>query len=378
MQFVIKLTKLCNLRCKYCYEYPFLADKKRMELTEIEAMFRNIANYAAQTGKQEIRFVWHGGEPFTIEIGYYKAIWALQEVIFAPLGIVYVNSVQTNLTILDDKIIAALQDNLFDQIGVSVDLYGDQRVNIAGKPVQDKVLANMQRLTDAGVPFGIITVLSQSTKPYIKEIYDIFDKKGISARFLPLYKSEYEGTPDVESISAKEVVTAFKTLFDSWLSSETSTRILPIDEYIDCVIRKINHKALPKYYFNKTTDDILFIVNTDGVVYRTDDVYEPEMAYGNIFTTSFEAIWASEGRQKAARLSAFRIAAVCTTCPYFGYCAGYYIGEATKEDYDAKGNMACPIVRPMLDYIYAQFEKANLIPQLTNVAVQHTIATHFD
>ena len=70
----------------------------------------------------------------------------------------YVNSVQTNLTVLDDERIRLLRDG-FHQVGVSMDLYGGLRVNTQGRDLQDRILSNMDRLRDAGVWFGRITVL---------------------------------------------------------------------------------------------------------------------------------------------------------------------------------------------------------------------------
>ena len=49
----------------------------------------------------------------------------------------------------------------FDGVGVSIDLFGGLRVNLAGRDFQDTVLGNMDELRKAGVDFGCITVLSK-------------------------------------------------------------------------------------------------------------------------------------------------------------------------------------------------------------------------
>ena len=41
-QFVFKVSKYCNLRCDYCYEFPHLGDMSRMRVDQIRAAFQNI------------------------------------------------------------------------------------------------------------------------------------------------------------------------------------------------------------------------------------------------------------------------------------------------------------------------------------------------
>ncbi|HRD75742.1 MAG TPA: hypothetical protein PK264_07380 [Hyphomicrobiaceae bacterium] len=38
-QIVVKISKYCNLRCTYCYEFKDLANKARMSLDKIDRMF---------------------------------------------------------------------------------------------------------------------------------------------------------------------------------------------------------------------------------------------------------------------------------------------------------------------------------------------------
>ena len=44
-QFVFKLSKYCNLRCDYCYEFPHLGDRARMGLEQIRDALENIKRY---------------------------------------------------------------------------------------------------------------------------------------------------------------------------------------------------------------------------------------------------------------------------------------------------------------------------------------------
>jgi|SRR5438128_1980533 len=191
VEWVVKISKQCNLRCTYCYEFPFLADKERMSLENLKRMFGHIADFYASAAKR-MDFVWHGGEPLLIEPDYYKRILELQHETFDPVKVQFTNSIQTNLTILNDEILKLFK-NLFTSVGVSLDVFGDQRVTIAGRPSQKVVLKNIQRLIDEQIPFGCITVLSRATASYVEEIYHFFENIQKSFRLLPIDQTGYEG-----------------------------------------------------------------------------------------------------------------------------------------------------------------------------------------
>lgn len=70
--FVIKSSKLCNLRCRYCYEYAELGNRTSIAPEQLNQMYTHIASYYRQFDYPvEIEFVWHGGEPLLFPPDYY-------------------------------------------------------------------------------------------------------------------------------------------------------------------------------------------------------------------------------------------------------------------------------------------------------------------
>jgi sulfatase maturation enzyme AslB (radical SAM superfamily) len=63
LKYVVKLSKYCNLRCSYCYEFEDLHKKERMDLGQIQKMFLNILAHAVEYSVKSVEFIWHGGEP---------------------------------------------------------------------------------------------------------------------------------------------------------------------------------------------------------------------------------------------------------------------------------------------------------------------------
>lgn len=364
MEFVIKISKFCNLRCSYCYEYPYLGHKRRLSLEEIRIIFKQVRAVLKRRKDSVANFIWHGGEPLLIEPAYYESIWKIQKEIFKSSKISIENSVQTNLTLLSDEYLEKIKGGLFDSFGVSYDLNGQQRVNVAGKQVNAKVLQNMQRLLENKVPFGVITVLSQETMPYAEEIFRYFDERKISLRFLPFYNPPSGNQPYKATISEDEIVESLKKLFDCWLASENASRIWPLEGYLDDLVNEIQQSKDALRYYDREKHEWTWVINTDGGIFAYDDEYKPEYCYGNILTDSVEQILGSQNRMKLVEESRNRIQNVCNSCSHFGYCSGYYVGDDISPSCNEKGEMVCGIVKPVMDYMYQRLEEEDLIKDI--------------
>ena len=202
-----------------------------MSLEQLHAFFRNIAATAAAHGR--VRFIWHGGEPLLIPLQVYEDIGKLQREVFPPT-LAVVNLVQTNLTVLTDAQLEFLREKRFfaDGLGVSFDVYGDQRIDVRGRLRTETVIANLQRLQDAGIRFGAITVLARNTLPKIVPIFRFYEALGIGFRLLPFYKSANASQLDAHALGFAEITGALKAVFDAWWVSERATPVHPLDEYL--------------------------------------------------------------------------------------------------------------------------------------------------
>jgi uncharacterized protein len=365
VQWVVKTTKLCNLRCHYCYEFDQLGDSSKMQLDQLTAMFENIAEYYRNHNKK-MDFVWHGGEPLTVPIPYYKEIFKLQEKILSNAGITFSNSIQTNLTLLNSEILDAFKEKLFQQIGVSIDLFGDQRVNVQGKPSQETVLKNMERLEEEGIDYGCITVLSQKNIQYLDEIYTFFEDIDRSFRILPIYRTSFEQQHDGNSVSHADILNAYKVLFERWLASDSYIQVRPIQDYITNVIRYFNRDVIDVRHYDKRLGEVVYIVDTNGDLYSNADAYDPSLCYGNLFAHNLSDLFQTDGYAKAVDSAHQRMSQTCQPCDYFGACSGYYMAEATPEQrwYNAENELICGVIKPFQDYVQQRFIELDLLDTL--------------
>jgi uncharacterized protein len=368
LQLVIKTTKYCNLRCTYCYEYKELGNKQRMQLDSLGTFFTGLRSYAERNGIEQVELVWHGGEPLMVPLEYYEALQALQQEAYRGSPIKVSNVVQSNLTVLTDRQLGFLQTGgFFRGIGVSFDVYGDQRIDTQGKLRTDAILKNIQRLMAAKVRFGAITVLARNTLPHVRSIYKFWDRLGVEFRFLPFYMQAFADQVDRHALSNDEIVDAVSIIFRDWLASERATSVDPIAEYVSYAVAHLAGEERAPYV--KERDEIVFLVNVDGGVWGVGDAYDPALCYGNAFRQDFADILASPVRRAAAARSEARVEKHCRACPYRGQCPGAFVADATPEQEASLERGTC-VVRRILDRMTGDLDRSGIGEEIARAGLR--------
>ncbi len=355
-QFVFKISKYCNLRCGYCYEFPHLGDKSRMGLAQVRAAFLNIKDSVDELAIERADFIWHGGEPLLVPLNYYDQIALLQNEVFGA-GFKVSNSVQTNLTVLTDRHVAFLERGFFENIGVSFDVHGEQRVDAKGRSRTETVRSNMQKLMDHRIEFSAIAVLARATLPHIRQTYRYFDDLGIKHRVLAYYRTVSSEQSEQHGLEFDELVSAHKGLFDEWLASDRATPVDPIREYMRYAVQYIT--GMDNDRCDRSNNERVFLVDVNGDVFNVMESYEREFCYGNLFNMPFRRIADSESRGRSIALSEDRMRRFCHQCEYFGSCPGVFMASATRVEREIVETSGCP-VRAVLDHILDVFKRTGL------------------
>jgi Arylsulfatase regulator (Fe-S oxidoreductase) len=356
LQFVMKVSKYCNLRCRYCYEFAYLNDKHRMPLDDLATMFRSVADYAEGNGVDTVCFTWHGGEPLMVPLEYYESIKRVQEQTLQ--GLTVVNGLQTNLTILTERHLEFLRSRaFFDTISVSFDVSGDQRVDKLGRGTAPTVLQNMQKLIDASVDFGVISVLARNTVDQAVNMFRFFHDINTSCRFLPFHRGT-DGTGDhAQSLSQAEIVGALADVFDAWLQSAHPVSIRPLAELTDVAIKSI--AGAPRRVYRKEADEWVYVVNPNGDLWGISEIEDNRFFYGNVFTSSLADVLASDTRKETFAEAERRIDQLCGACPYLGHCSAYAMADVNDGVFATVRREGCH-ARALLDHIVARFEESGI------------------
>lgn len=342
-----------------------------MSIQDVHIMFDNIGKKFKDTGIR-MDFVWHGGEPLAHEESYYRQIFDEQRNVFDQYNLTYTNSLQTNLTFLNDNWVAFFKEKLFSNIGVSFDPFGDQRVTRAGGSTQKLVLNNMQVLSDNDIKFGCISVLSAANIDRLDDCVSFYEEVAKSFRILPIYRTSYEGQHDSNSLDSSQILQAYILMFERWLQSDVAIQYKPIEDFIRIAVRHSAGSRFESRYYSKDGYDHVYIVNTNGDLYSNGDAYDERYCQGSLFDPAFSFSSGIPGRIRSCDESRARMSDACLNCPYFGSCSGFYMAESTPEQRvrDHKGVEVCAIVRPFIDYILARLEDLDFEEKLFDLLDQ--------
>jgi uncharacterized protein len=358
MHFVVKTSKCCNLRCTYCYEFAFLDDRRRMSFDELEVMFRTISMYAEAHGVRDVAFSWHGGEPFVIPMKVYDEIGALQRKVLANVAVT--NRVQTNLTVLTDRHIEFLKSGgFFDSVGISFDVSGNKRVDKHGRVTTSTVLSHMQRLLDAELSFAAICVLARSNSRDAAQVFKFFADLNIDCRFLPFYRNTDSTGDHSEVLSQQEIVAGLIAVFDAWIQSENAITVEPLSALVEIAQRYVGRG--PRSIYDKSTEESTYVINPNGDFWGISEIEDNRHLYGNIFQTPLADLLSSDARHSTFAPASGRIDRICGTCPYLGYCSGYFVADATDGTLATLEREGCHI-RPVLDHVVGRLQEARLRP----------------
>jgi uncharacterized protein len=364
--FVLILSTLCNLRCRYCYQLPDLANPARMSQEQLALIFSRVAAHYQEAPSMSIRFAWQGGEALLIEPDYFRAAMAAQRRAFTGSPHRVVNVLQTNLTVLDDERVAMLVE-CFDGVGVSHDVVGDLRVDAGGRTRHATVVRHLDRLIAEGIPLGGITVLTRQNVDHIAEIYAFWRERSLPFRLVPVHRGPAP-MPDGTALTPEEVRQAFCECADLWMADEQSTTsVAPLSELVDGII----HRHMPGagvLPYDKDRREVVFIVHSNGSTNGINDLIDSDVNYGNIFDADLATLLAGAGHRRAARRARALMQATCTECPFHGNaCSGHPVGEGDKElvERDADDAVICTITRGTLAHIERRLVRLNVIDVVT-------------
>ncbi|WP_213989350.1 dynobactin maturation radical SAM/SPASM protein DynA [Sodalis sp. dw_96] len=231
---VIKPTHICNLACTYCYNEdvrkPIMSKQTLQKL--IYENFSYVRKMGAFTG---IEFIWHGGEPFIAGIDFYEAAVQFQNE-YAQ-GLHYINTIQTNATLFNNRWLDFIIKNNF-AVSVSIDgpkdIHDENRIDHKGRGSFERVMAGIKKLREANISFGSVLVVNKKNKKYIDEIYDFLLSEKIAFNIIPLTKSGSAATSfDNLGLDAEEYADPWIKLYDRWFEAAGENYI-----YISDFVRK--------------------------------------------------------------------------------------------------------------------------------------------
>jgi len=330
INWIIKLSKLCNLRCGYCYEWNELGDPRRMSTELIQNVLQAAEDLHrarfATTAAVQTTLIMHGGEPLVLPLDYLHSFLDMARAHFH--GLAHEIALQSNLYRVTDAQIELLKAYKVG-VGVSYDVVPGVRLTVDGRESARRVEENIHRVRNSGIPLAAIVVIGGHTAPKLRQIYDHFAGQGMMLRVLPLADGPAERPTDSFAVSLSDTIAAMCDLFDYWFDSGLRVPIDPFRTYVKDAIRHLLGVSIQKYN-RGVAGDYAFFVNTDGRLYAERDAYELPLALGDLNSQRIADILRSESYRSSLRREAELITSKCPSCPLDASCAGWPI-VATKS-----------------------------------------------
>lgn len=289
---MLKLTLACNLHCSYCY-HSNMRTAEKMNLDIFEKVLIKCQKY------DEIKMVWHGGEPLLMGLDFFKKIIKLQK----NSGLNIINNIQTNLTLLNDDWIQFFLDNKFS-IGTSLD--GVKEIHdFTRNNSFDKVIIAIKKIQEKNIPIAAIATITLESLPYLYENFQLFKNLNINMTF----------NCEISNKNSKVYEFAIRFYYDLYLGSNKSIRFEPIQKISKFFDDEFCHGCLYGDNCIGTANAIL----ANGDVYFCGRLANNYGYLGNVYEKDFSFGFDNLLVKKYHNENEIRIQK-CSNCEYFKMC----------------------------------------------------------
>lgn len=349
---VIKVSKFCNLRCRYCYEWNSLQNAERMSLSSWRQVLEAVRTIGEEVEKatglvERQNIIWHGGEPTILPLDYMESVMDLQHRVLPETwfqkGRVH-NALQTNLYSIPDQRLDFLLRHDFT-IGVSFDVVAGARRDIQGRPTEAKVRANLAKLEAHGIQAPLIVVVAAHTARESDVVYEYLRARGTNVRLLPLFRGPAERDIDTIAAGHDEVNAAFVQIFRAWFADGCPFEIQPLKDYLTTVVMKMLGLERDVWHAHAAIGPKVLLVDTDGRIYEDCTEYTPESVLGDINSQTIGEIVTSPAYRASLEYNRTVAARVCAGCEYLLACRST---ELFRVADDSAARRTCVNVRPIL------------------------------
>jgi uncharacterized protein len=314
---------VCNLECRYCY---YLKARRVFPQGESFRMpERLLEEYIVQHIEacpgDRVSFSWHGGEPTTLGLEFFRTAVALQRKHQAA-GRRIANGIQTNGILIDEEWGRFLKAEGFG-VGLSLDgppdLHDPYRVTRGQRSSHAHALRAFRLLARHGVPCDVLCVVHDRNVRSPLRVYRHF--KDIGARyvsFLPAVGRAANGEVTPETVPAEEYGAFLCEIFDEWVRRDAGRILVQIFEETLAPARGRQHALC---VFRETCGDVP-VVEHNGDFFSCDHFVDAAHRVGNITQTPLGELVESPRQRAFGEDKRDRLPQYCRTCDVRPLCNG--------------------------------------------------------
>ena len=323
--FVKPAGAVCNLDCQYCYyrdKRSLYPDAGALRMTE-PLLEEYIVQHIEAARGPEVDFSWHGGEPTTLGVDFFRKAVDLQRK-HRPAGWRIRNGIQTNGVLLDEEWCRFLAAEDF-RAGLSLDgpaeLHDTYRVTRGGQPTHQQAMRGYHLLRQHTVPTDIVCVVHNLNVRHPLTVYRFFREIGCRyLGFLPAVERAPESADGVGPYtpSAEDYGTFLCRIFDEWIARDTDRMAVQIFEEAARPALGMEHSLC---MFRETCGQIP-VVEHNGDFFPCDHFVDREHRLGNIRETPLGELLDSPAQRAFGEAKRDALPRYCRDCEVLAMCHG--------------------------------------------------------
>ena len=361
MNVLMMPTDFCNMNCIYCFNSKkTMHDQHVMSMETLKQVFAITIPFY-----KELRFIWHGAEPLSVGQDFYENVVKEQ---FSCVGNAAItNSVQSNLSLLDDEMAKFLVTNEFS-IGSSYD--GTQ--NELTRHNSAAILSAYDKLKKVGGKCGFICVVQRKNIDHLITDYEWFKSKNIHYTLNQYLSSTPEKDPLF--VPSDYYVSKMCDLFDHWFwDKECNISITFFEMFTDFFISGTKKLCCYNSCMGKHVG-----IAWDGTITGCNRIFPENYNFGNVF--DYKAIFEcfeSNGFKQMLEKAVKRRKKCRESCSLYSFCEGGCNNVAyIDNDISTPNQYFCETLRGIYYHIEKMIIKLKNSPQKvkeTNPYVQRKL-----
>ena len=347
---IIKVTDSCNFKCKFCYYAQRALHSKLMSANLCKKIIEDTFEYNIRNDNSVMRVIFHGGEPLLQPIAFYEEIFQFEKALSKRHPMKFLHSIQTNGYNIDQDWIRLFKREDVD-VGISIDGPAElnQHFNASGpESCTNRVLRNIKMLSDADVPFGVISVITNRHTAHAETMYRFCKENGIHDLSLNFcYNNESD-----DSVANDRLIPFLKELFHYYFYGDYP---LNIREFNEIIAKMSGYTSDTCATCNRENCGQYMAFDSCGNVFFCDNAYEKSSAIGNLHNTSLYDIIDSTKYLETIIKSRKAYEDHCQRCDVSHICgSGCY-----RYDNPTGDNYFCPTMKSICRFIMNEVAKAN-------------------
>ena len=319
---IFKAIEKCNSNCVYC-DVIKKHQKVVMNFELVELIFSKINEFLLKYPKEEIEFLWHGGEVCLLGPEYFRQAREIQNKQCLETRNRIRHTIQSNLTLINPEIILELKELGINNIGTSYDMFQGVR-GLGAKRNSDRYnqqfLEGIEMLERYEMSYGVIYVVHKKAIEdpvrVFNHLTNLFDYS-IMFNMIHVY-----GVDKFDlRITEEEFAHFLGAIFPEWWKNRyTLPQIKPFRDFYHAV----TSNNLTSACVNTGSCSFRWLyINPEGKVAHCSeggDYGYPD--YGNIQDHSLEYLYSHPIREKLQARNYLLPKNHCAECNYWGLCHG--------------------------------------------------------